>query len=96
MNEIEAAFEKKYAGLDECDCLTAIEFLREMIKAFDWVNESFNMSFTVEELIKIRKAWLVCEWDFYPDQWTERQVQDALNGIIPKWDHNEQPIYTQS
>ena len=71
----------------------AIEILREMIAAFDQVNEEFNWRFTLPELVRIWDAWNQCGWDFYPDQWSDRQVREALRGIAPDWNDREQPVF---
>jgi len=72
--------------------MTGMEFLRNMVRAFDGCREDVLDRFTVEELIAIRRAWLASGWEFYPDQWSDAQIDAALRGIPPKWDDNEQPI----
>lgn len=71
----------------------AIEILRDMVAAFDMVNEEFNWRFTLTELVRIWDAWNQCGWDFYPDQWSDRQVREALRGIAPDWDDRERPVF---
>ena len=65
--------------------LTAIENLRDMVRAFDTLNESFNDRFTLPELVRIWDAWQQCGWDIYPDGWTDKQVREAIRGIAPDW-----------
>lgn len=72
---------------------TGIEFLRRVVKLFDANRESFNDQFSPEQLIQLAKICFQSTWDFYPDQWTERQVQEALLGIAPDWNDAEQPWY---
>lgn len=71
---------------------TGIEELRELVKAFDRCSEDFLSRFTVAELLKLRAAWKLAEWDYYPDQWTEHQVKEALRGRVPQWDENGRPF----
>ncbi len=66
--------------------------LRLVVKAMDATREDFNLRFSAEQLVTIYKAMLASGWDFYPDQWTESQVQAALRGVVPKWDADERPI----
>lgn len=73
---------------------SGIDHLRLMVKNFDYCNEGFNEQFTVEELFKIHRAWQLSGWDMFPDQWTERQIQEALDGHVPEWD-DERPVYRQ-
>lgn len=66
--------------------LQGIEELRTLVKAYDYQSEGFNLAYSTEELLAIFRAHRACEWDFYPDQWEPRQVDDAINGaIVPRW-----------
>ena len=76
-----------------------IELLRYAVHLFSSTNEDFNQRFNEDELLKIADAVQKCEWDIYPDQWSEKQVQDYLiSEIIPNWDYDENnklvPIYS--
>jgi hypothetical protein len=74
---------------------TGIEELRHLVEIFNACNETFNDPFTAEELIRLYRVHLASGWDFYPDQWDERQVRDAIDhGIAPRWDKRERPIHT--
>lgn len=75
---------EKRSGADE---------LRTIARNMDATTESFNDRFTAEQLLTIGRAFLASEWDFYPDQWTARQVREALKGKPPRWDDNEKPVY---
>lgn len=71
-----------------------MDFLRLLVRNADDISEAFNDRFSVEEHIKIHRAWRACGWDIYPDQWTPRQVAEALaEGRPPTWDENERPTY---
>lgn len=83
----------KTMKLEEFNKLTGMEKMRQIVKALNNCNESFLDQFRFEELIKIYSAWLASGWTFLPDQWTERQVKEALRGIVPNWDFNEKPVY---
>lgn len=72
----------------------SIDVLRDAVTAFGWCNETFNQRFRVEDLLIIRRCWLAAEWDFFPDQWTQRQVKEALKGIVPRWTTDEKPDYS--
>lgn len=73
---------------------TAIETLRHISSAFDYCNETLLQRYTIEELLKIYDAWMRSEWDFYPDQWTTRQLGDAIKkGRAPTWSDSEEPTY---
>lgn len=71
--------------------MTGIEEIREAATAFSYNKEAFNMSFTAEELLLIFRAWKASKWDIFPDQWEDRQVDEALEGIVPAWEPD--PIY---
>lgn len=73
---------------------TGIEDLRRLVMNFNYCRESFLERFTIAELVKLHHAHQGCAWDFFPDQWTERQVREALRGRIPTWDPaTEKPTY---
>ena len=72
---------------------TAIEILRDMVAGFDRCDESFNDRFTLPELVRIWDAWAQCGFDYYPDQWSDRQVREALRGIAPNWDDRGAPAF---
>jgi hypothetical protein len=60
-----------------------IDDLRRLVAVMNCCNESFLQRFTIDELVRVFSAHQRCEWDFYPDQWTEAQVQQALRGEVP-------------
>jgi hypothetical protein len=74
---------------------TGMEKLRIAVNALNYCRESFLDQFTSEELLKIHAAWTASGWDIFPDQWTARQVQEALQGTPPKWTDEEcTPVYS--
>jgi hypothetical protein len=78
--------------------MTGIDELRMCVDALNGCREDFLAAvrdpFSAEDLLKIWRAWRASEWDFYPDQWTPRQVREALRGIAPRWDKDtEKPVY---
>jgi hypothetical protein len=76
--------------------LCGIELLRYAVRLFSRCNETFNQQFDEQTLLKIAATHKACEWDFYPDQWTDRQLSDLFHdGKIPEWDKNEQPKYSE-
>lgn len=72
---------------------SAAEELRGLGRWLDSQRESFLDSFNLDELFCLWRAWKRSEWIFTPDQWSERQVAEALLGIPPKWNDREEPIY---
>lgn len=71
-----------------------IERLRRMVNLFNNCNESFNTRFTIEELVKLGDAYQRSEWDIPPDEWTERQIRDAIDkGRAPTWMQEDEPSY---
>ena len=64
-----------------------------MVKCFDGNKEDLNMSYSLPELLNIWSAWNRCEWDFYPDQWSAKQLERAAkNAKVPEFDDEERPI----
>lgn len=75
------------------DSLTGPEKIRDCSTAFGWCRSASIEGFSVDQLIQIRRMWLASEWDFFPDQWTSRQLLEALAGKPPRWDDKERPVY---
>lgn len=72
----------------------SIDLLRYAVRLFDNCNETFNQKYSDQELLKIATAHQKTEWDYYPDQWAPRQLQELLNlGKDPKFDDNGNPSY---
>jgi len=74
---------------------SGIEFLRSLVSYFDFQNESSNERFTIEQLVQLHKMALATDWDIYVDQWSARQIKEALQNIPPAWDDNQEPVYTR-
>lgn len=66
---------------------TGIERLRAAVAAFNNCNETFLDPFTPEQLLRLHDAWKRATHDFYPDQWSARQVREAIGPrcIAPTW-----------
>lgn len=71
-----------------------IEFLRHLVADFDSCREDSIDSFSIAELVNIYRCWLQCGWDYYPDNWTLRQIKEATRGICPDWNDNGKPVYS--
>lgn len=71
---------------------TGIERLRAAVRLFGDCREDFLSRFTVQELLKIHAAWRASDWEILPDRWSATQVRQALCGIAPDFDDNEEPI----
>lgn len=64
-----------------------IELLRYAVHMLSSSKEDVNMRFSAPQLLRIADAVQKCEWDFYPDQWSERQLQECVQfGMTPKWE----------
>ena len=72
---------------------TPIEMLRHMVDSFNACNESFMDDKTIPQLLTIYNAWMRSGWDIYPDEWTTKQVEEAMEGIAPDWDAKERPVF---
>lgn len=73
-----------------------IELVRYAKRLFSDCNETFNQKYTADQLLKIADACSQSRWDIYPDEWEERQIQEALCGIIPDWEEDgETPKYKE-
>lgn len=81
--------------LEEYKKLSDIEKMRCVVNSFSYCNESFLMRFNVLELMKLYLKMIECDWDFLPDAWSDRQVREALKGTVPRWDNDENPVYTK-
>lgn len=69
-----------------------IEEMRMFVKWCDWQREGFLERFTLPQLVKLFNACQLCGWDFFPDQWTDRQVRAALlRDEVPDWHDDERP-----
>jgi len=71
---------------------TGADELRRIVNVLNNTREGFNDRFSARELVRIGKAYLACGWDFTPDQWTAKQVREALAGKVPAWDEDENPL----
>lgn len=72
--------------------LTGIELLRQIVGNLNFCRESFLDRFDPEQTVKIGRAHLLAEYDIFPDEWTEAQVQEALAGKVPRWNESGEPI----
>jgi hypothetical protein len=70
--------------------------MRLIVRNMNRARESFNSEYTSEELLQLYRMQWASGWDISPDQWTPRQVREALAGRAPQWDENEQPRYAPS
>jgi len=72
-----------------------IDMLRQIVHAFDQCREASIASFTVPELINIYHCWVRCGWDYYPDEWTDKQIKEAKQGICHDWNDTGSPVYAK-
>ncbi len=74
--------------------LTGASILRRVVSLCNGMREDFNDRFTPAQLLTLWMAYRHCAWDTAPDTWAERQVLEALVGIVPTWDSKtEKPTY---
>ena len=67
--------------------------LRRIVKVMGDVAEWVNDCYTIAELIRLYQAHKACEWDYYPDQWSQEQRDAAAKyGTVPKFDDNGRPL----
>jgi len=79
---------------DDEDALAGVELIRAIADMSRWTSEDFWAGKTAEQVIAIGRAHRASEWDFLPDQWSPRQVEEALEGIVPRWGgEDERPLY---
>lgn len=90
--------------------LTGAEELRKAVNVINNMRESFNDRYTAAQLLTLWRAFHACEWDIAPDEWSQRQIYEALRGIVPqfktltidsnRWEHRRAlpnghvPVYT--
>lgn len=72
---------------------TAINTLRRVVLLFNAGSEEFAARFDVEQLVQLHAMCLASAWDFHPENWTDRQVLEALLGVVPQWDEDERAVY---
>lgn len=77
----------------EYEAMPGVERLRQMVNRLDCCRESAIYDYTVEQLLALDRAWALSEWDIPIDQWTDRQVREALAGRPPTWEHEGKPTY---
>lgn len=66
--------------------LLGVDELRRMVRNFNNCRESFNQAFSLENLVRLHRAWMASGVDIHPDEWTGAQVYDAIEGYVPQWD----------
>jgi hypothetical protein len=72
---------------------TPMEMLRDMVDSFNGCNEYFMDDKTIPQLLTIYNVWMRSGWLFRPDEWTTKQVEEAMDGIAPDWDAKERPVF---
>lgn len=71
-----------------------IDEARRLVNLFSCCSESFNQRFTLAELITLARCYKRSEYDFAPDRWSSRQVEEAITlGRTPTWDADERCVY---
>jgi hypothetical protein len=71
-----------------------IDELRRAVRMLSCVNETFNQQYNASDLLKIVDCWARSTHDISPDQWTEKQLRNAVcMNKAPSWDDKEQPVY---
>lgn len=65
--------------------MTGAEEMRLCVSNMNHTMEGFNDRYTAAQLIQINRMLVASEWEVFPDQWTKRQVKEALAGKPPQW-----------
>ena len=74
---------------------SGMDLLRQAVEALDGCREDFLDDFTPPQLLQIHAMWKASKWDIAPDEWTKRQIKEALAGKPPEWDREtEKPVYS--
>jgi len=75
--------------------MSSAERMRLVVRNMDRCREDFLDRFTERQIMRIFLLHLLSAFDFYPDQWEERQIQEALGpGLVPCWsEKTEKPVY---
>jgi len=73
--------------------LSGVGLVRAVAKMTVSVAENFWEGLSSAEVLAIGRAHIAAEWSFLPDSWSSRQVAEALRGVVPRWDDDEEPIY---
>lgn len=60
-----------------------------MVRLFDQCLESVIEKHPASALRAIARACWASDWDVLPDQWTPRQIEEALHGTAPAWVERE-------
>jgi hypothetical protein len=73
--------------------VTGIDALRRAVRVLNQCNESFNQEYSATQLLSIVDALSRSTHDILPDQWTDKQIRDAIRLFkAPIWDENERPV----
>lgn len=90
---IQPSVENPQTALEKFDALTAPDKLRRMVRALDRWTESSIDRFTLPELVQIFRMCVASPWSYPVEDWTERQIAEALNGTPPNWSDNGEPVH---
>lgn len=77
--------------------MSGVEELRAAVELFNGCNEDSNDRWSATELLAIARAYRASKWTIEPDEWTERQLREAIHGQVPQWDEVEgglRPVYS--
>lgn len=75
--------------------LSGPDEIRLLVSNMNACREGFIERFTPIELLQLHRMMLASGWEFLFDDWTERQVREALRGKPPSWNHDESPSYSK-
>jgi hypothetical protein len=67
-----------------------LELLLDCMRANDPL---FNEQFSAEQLLLIYRMYLASGEKYLAGEWSDRQVKNALSGVVPKWDTEGNPVY---
>lgn len=96
--QMDAALGLRDAGINEVTRMQGFPLhgdadeLRRIVRVMDNTAEWALDGYSVAELIRMFTAHAACDWDYYPDQWTQDQRDAAARlGVVPTFDDNGVP-----
>lgn len=81
--------------LEAFDARSGADQVRQVRRIIDSWNETFMDPFSFAQLHQLVRMHVASDWDYYPDEWADQQVHEALvHGYPPRWaDHDMKAVY---
>jgi hypothetical protein len=82
---------------EQLEAMSGPDQIRRMTNTINMCKEDFNQEYSAEELMKIVRACWLSEWDILPDQWTQQQIDAALeHGTPPEFEELPTGIHAKN